>query len=122
MTDFIERRQHPRLPGHGLVVVVGRQMFPIANLSIAGLAFQGGPNHQVGDTLRIRIARIDAPEDCVNAVVTVRAADEFMVRGEFHPTLPLMSYIVAHLGDISGIAPTYPAFRRATGPRTSRVP
>jgi len=115
MNDTEERRQHPRQPGQGLVVMIGRRLFPIANISLSGLGFQGC-GYQQEEVLKVQIARIDALEDRVDVTLTVRAVEDNMVRAEFHPTLPLMSYIVSHFGEVMGVSPTYPAFRRPLPP------
>ena len=121
MTDLTERRINPRLAGHGLVMMIGRRVFPIANISITGLGFQGS-GYRENEVLTVQIARINALEDCVPAVITVRSVQETMVRGEFHPTLPLMRYIIAHLSEVTGADPTYPGFRRETTAKTDSNP
>ncbi|CUW40907.1 protein of unknown function [Magnetospirillum sp. XM-1] len=106
MTQIKERRQHARKMGDGLAVLIDGKVFPLLDVSLAGLSFQGN-GMRPGDRVRLTLAAVRSLDDCVEAMVTVKVAEGGVIRGEFSPTAKLMRYIVAHLGEITGAEPAY---------------
>lgn len=106
MTQTKERRQHIRKMGDGLAVLIDGKVHPLADISLAGLSFQGS-GFRPGDRIRLTLAAVRSLDDCVEATVTVKVAEGGVIRGEFAPTAKLMRYIVAHLGEITGAEPAY---------------
>ncbi|CCG41855.1 hypothetical protein [Magnetospirillum molischianum] len=106
MDESEERRSHIRKVGQGLVVVIDRRIFPIVNISTAGLGFQA-TGYKVGDLVPIKIAKMLDLSTCVDATITVKSAEETITRGEFLPTMPLLRYIIDHIGEVTGVEPAY---------------
>ena len=106
MTQVNERRQHARKMGDGLAILIDGRVFPVLDISVSGLSFQGN-GHRPGSRVRLTVAALHALDDSVEAVVTVKEAGGGIVRGEFVPTARLMRYIVAHLGEVTGTRPAY---------------
>ncbi|ARJ67849.1 hypothetical protein WV31_20450 [Magnetospirillum sp. ME-1] len=106
MTQIKERRQHVRKLGDGLAVLIDGKVYPLTDISLSGVSFQGS-GVRPGDRIRLSLAAVRSLDDCVEAVVTVKVAEGGIVRGEFSPTAKLMRYIVAHLGDVTGAEPAY---------------
>ncbi|BAE50404.1 hypothetical protein [Paramagnetospirillum magneticum] len=106
MTQIKERRQHIRKMGDGLAVLIDGKVFPVVNVSISGVSFQGA-GYRPGDRVRLTLAALQALDDNVEAMVTIKSADSGILRCEFSPTTKLMRYIVGHLGDVTGAEPAY---------------
>ncbi len=106
MTQFKERRQHVRKMGDGLAVLINGKVFPVIDISVSGISFQGS-GHWPGDRLRLTVAALHALDDSVEALVTIKATESGVVRAEFAPTAKLMRYIITHLGEVTGAEPAY---------------
>jgi len=106
MTQIRERRQHPRCMGEGLIVLIGGRGYPLVDISISGLSFQGG-GFGVGDRVTVKVAKLFKMAECVEGVITVISAEETVTRGEFEPTLVVMGYIVRHMSEVTGVKPNY---------------
>ncbi|EME68365.1 hypothetical protein H261_18707 [Paramagnetospirillum caucaseum] len=106
MTQFKERRQHVRKMGDGLAVLIDGRVFPVLDISLSGVSFQGN-GFRPGDRVRLTVAALHSFDDSVEAVVIIKSLDAGILRGEFAPTARLMRYIVAHLGDVTGAEPAY---------------
>lgn len=103
---FRERRRHIRKVGEGLVVVINDRVFPLIDISIAGLSFQC-TEYKVGDVLTLNIAEMADMSQTVESRITVIAANGTVTRGRFYPTMRLMRFIVHHFSDATGVAPRY---------------
>ena len=106
MTHFKERRKHPRRMGEGLIVLIDGRGYPLVDISIAGVSFQG-TGFGVGKTVTVTVAKLLKMAECAEGVITVVAADETITRGEFKPNVAMMGYIVEHMSDVTGVKPTY---------------
>ena len=106
MTQIKDRRQHVRKMGDGLAVLIDGKVFPVSDISVSGVSFQG-TGHKPGDRIRLSVVALRALDDNVEAAVTVKVIDGGMVRGEFAPTAKLMRYIITHLGEVTGSQPAY---------------
>lgn len=106
MTQITERRQHARKLGDGLSVLIDAKPFALVDISLSGLSFQGS-GFRPGDRIRLTLAAARSPDDCVDAVLTVKLTEAGIIRGEFSPTAKLMRYIIAHLGEVTGTEPAY---------------
>jgi len=106
MTQFKDRRNHPRRMGDGLIVLIGGRGFPLVDISIAGLSFQGS-GFGVGDRVTLKIAQLLKMKECVEAVITVVATEETITRGRIEPKIAVMEYIVQHFSDVIGAEPHY---------------
>ncbi|WP_242442732.1 PilZ domain-containing protein [Magnetospirillum sp. 15-1] len=106
MTQFKERRQHVRKMGDGLAVLINGKVFPVVDISVSGVSFQGS-GHRPGDSIRLTVAALRSLDDSVEALVTIKATEGGIVRGEFAPTAKLMRYIITHLGEVTGAQPAY---------------
>lgn len=103
---FREKRRHIRKIGEGLVVVIGARVFPLLDISVAGVSFQA-TGYKVGDTVSLSIAQSADMTKAVDGRITVVAAGGTIVRGRFYPTMRLMRFIIRHFSDAAGIAPRY---------------
>ncbi len=103
---FRERRRHIRKVGEGLVVVINSRVFPLLDISIAGLSFQC-LDYKVGDVLTLAIAETADMSKAVEGRITVISANHSVVRGRFYPTMRLMRFIVGHFSAATGVAPRY---------------
>lgn len=106
MTQFIERRRQPRRLGEGLILAIGGRAFPILDISVAGVSFQGA-GYKPNDRITAILAEAGNPAAGVETTVTVRSTGNTVVRGEFYPTNKLMRFIMAHVGEVTGGAPSY---------------
>ena len=106
MNQVKERRQHIRKMGDGLAALINGKVFPVVDISLSGLSFQGA-GHRPGDQIRLTVAALHALDDSVEANVTIKASEGGILRGEFAPTAKLMRYIVSHLGVLTGAQPAY---------------
>jgi hypothetical protein len=106
MTQFKERRQHVRKMGDGLAVLIDGKVFPVSDISISGVSFQGS-GHKLGDRIRLSVVALRALEDKVEATVTIKVVNGGIIRGEFAPTTKLMRFIISHLGEVTGSQPAY---------------
>jgi hypothetical protein len=106
VTQPKERRQHARKMGDGLAVLIEGKVFPVIDISLAGISFQGS-GFRPGDQVRLTVAALRALDDNVDAQVTIKVAESGVLRAEFAPTAKLMRYIIAHLGDVTGASPAY---------------
>lgn len=105
--DESEGRHNPiRRIGQGLVVVIERRIYPIVSISTAGLGFQA-TGYKVGDHVRMKIAKMLDLNTGVEATLAVTSAEETITRGEFLPTIPLLRYIIDHIGEVTGVEPSY---------------
>jgi hypothetical protein len=103
---FKDRRQFDRRMGDGLAVLIDGRVYPMANISVSGLCFQG-TGFAPGTTIRASLANLHSLHDSVEAQMTIKVTEGGMVRAEFLPTTRLMRFIIAHLGDITGERPAY---------------
>lgn len=101
-----ETRRPHRTIGHGLVILIDGHAHPVLDISTAGVAYQAG-RHPVGATIAVTLARLDAISDCIAGKITVISSQESITRGEFKPTVPLLSYILSHIGAATGAEPAY---------------
>lgn len=92
--------------GQGLVVVIDRRIYPIVTLSTAGLGFQA-TGYKVGEQIRMKITKMLDLNGGVDATLSVTSAEETITRGEFLPTIPLLRYIIDHIGEVTGVEPSY---------------
>ncbi|KIM00259.1 hypothetical protein CCC_03047 [Paramagnetospirillum magnetotacticum MS-1] len=92
--------------GDGLAVLIDGKVFPVVNISISGVSFQG-TGRKAGDRIRLTLSDLHSLDDTVEAIITVKGAEGGIVRGEFAPTTKLMRYILAHMGEITGAEPAY---------------
>ena len=106
MMQDTDRRRLVRKIGQGLVVLIDGRAHPVVDISTAGISFQfSGP--KIGAKLSLKIARLADLADCIDGVITIKSASENTLRGEFHPTVPLLRYIISHIGEATGTKPAY---------------
>ena len=101
-----ERRRHPRKIGDGLIVLIGGHGHPLVDISIGGLSFQSN-SYKTGDSILIKLARLNDMTDSVECRITVVAISETITRGQLHETMAAMSYIIRHIGEVTGVPPSY---------------
>ncbi len=101
-----DRRRQIRRVGQDLLVVIDRRAFPVIDISTEGVSFQGS-GYGIGEVVKIRVARLSDTSDDVAATVTVRAVEDNVIRGEFRPNMPLLHYIISHIGEATGAKPAY---------------
>ena len=101
-----DRRRTARRIGQGLVVLIDGRAHPVVDISTAGISFQS-TGHKVGGKLGLKIARLANISDCVDGVITVKSSGDTTTRGEFQPTMPLLRYIIGHIGEATGTVPAY---------------
>jgi hypothetical protein len=101
-----ERRQHIRKIGQGLVVLIDGRVHPVVDISTAGISFQAA-GLKIGDRLKLKIAQLADISDCIGGVITIKSVNDTTTRGEFLPTVPLMRFIIAHMGEATGTVPAY---------------
>lgn len=101
-----DRRRHSRRIGDGMVVIIDNRIFPIFDISVSGIRFQGD-GRQVGDIIRFRLACLQNMNDFVDCKIIVRVADENSIRAEFRPTFRLMKFLLGHFGEITGPRPLF---------------
>jgi hypothetical protein len=106
MNQVDDRRRHVRKIGQGLVVLIDRRIFPIVNISTAGISFQA-TGYAVGETVSLKLAKMTDLKNAVDATISVKSAEEAITRGEFHPTMSLLRFIIDHIGDVTGVEPAY---------------
>ncbi|MDO8605423.1 MAG: PilZ domain-containing protein [Phaeospirillum sp.] len=106
MTQTPDRRNHIRKVGQGLVVLIDGRVHPVVDISIAGISFQAA-GHTVGTKVSLKIARISDINDCIGGTITIKSAGDTTTRGEFLPTMPLLRYIIGHIGEATGTKPAY---------------
>ncbi|WP_245651099.1 PilZ domain-containing protein [Paramagnetospirillum marisnigri] len=96
----------PRKVGQGLVVLINGKVHPVIDISTAGVSYQAA-NHKIGATVALTIARLSDISDCIDAKITVISKDETVTRAEFKPTMPLLRYIISHIGEATRAVPAY---------------
>ena len=106
MAQFTERRRSIRKIGHGLVVLIDGRVHPVIDISTEGVSFQGA-GHRIGARIELKIARLADISDCIGGAITIKSTGDTTVRGEFHPTMPLLRYIIQHIGEATGTHPAY---------------
>lgn len=105
-TPFPDRRTQIRKVGQGLVVLIDARVHPVVDISTAGVSFQAA-GHKVGAKVSLKIARISDINDCIGGTITIKSAGDATTRGEFLPTMPLLRYIISHIGEATGTKPAY---------------
>lgn len=106
ITPAGDRRRHLRKIGQGLVVLLDGRAHPVIDISTAGVSFQSS-GHKVGAKITLRIARLADISDCVDGIITIKSVSDTTTRGEFQPTMPLLRYIIRHIGEATGTEPAY---------------
>ena len=106
MTFAEERRRHPRKIGDGLIVIIGGHGHSLVDISIGGLSFQSN-GYKKGDRIRLKLARLTDMTDCVNCKITVVETTDVVTRVKFRADIRVMSYIVRHIGEVTGVSPFY---------------
>jgi len=106
MDESEDQRHQIRKIGQGLVVVIDRRIYPIVTLSTAGLGFQA-TGYKVGEHVRMKITKMLDLNAGIDATLSVTSAEETITRGEFLPTIPLLRYIIDHIGEVTGVSPSY---------------
>jgi len=106
MAQDADRRQTIRRIGQGLVVLIDGHVHPVIDISTAGVSFQS-VGHAVNARLHLKIARVADMNDCIDGTITVKSVGETVTRGEFQPTMPLLRYIISHMGEATGAVPAY---------------
>lgn len=92
--------------GQGLVVLIDGRSYPVIDISTIGITFQA-VGHKVGAAVRLKIAQLANISDCIDGVITVKSSGDTTTRGEFRPTIPLMRYIIGHMGEATATEPAY---------------
>ncbi len=106
MTNPKDRRRHARKVGQGLIVLIGGKVYPVVDISTVGLSFQA-TGYRGGDSIVLKLAQLTNISDCIEARITVTSSDNTVTRGEFKPTVPLLRYIISHIGEATGAEPAY---------------
>ena len=106
MPQMKERRHHIRKVGDGLVVLIDDQVYPVLDISVSGMSFQAS-HVAVGDRIKLKIAQLTNMKACIDGELTVRAVNGTVARGEFFATMPLMRYIISHIGNVTGGEPSH---------------
>ena len=92
--------------GEGLVVIIGKKVFPLVDISVTGICFQA-QGFKVKDQVSMKVAQLDDLNDNVECDMTVVSAGETVTRGQFYPTMKLMRYIVRHVSELTNASPRY---------------
>ncbi|RAU22755.1 PilZ domain-containing protein [Paramagnetospirillum kuznetsovii] len=102
----MDRRKLPRKVGQGLIVLIDGRAHTVIDISTAGIAFQtcGSPK---GSIVSLKLAQLADISNCIEAKITVVSSQETITRGEFKPTMPLLRYIISHIGEATGTEPAY---------------
>ena len=104
--QIAERRKTSRKPGDGLIAIIDEKTFPLVDITIYGISFQG-KGFREGDEFSIKIAKQNDTNDFIEAKFSVKSNDGKIIRGKFYPTITIMRYIINHLSDISGVKSHY---------------
>jgi hypothetical protein len=106
MNQIKDRRHLVRKVGQGLVILIQDRAHTVVDISTAGVSFQTS-GHQAGNTIPVKLARLIDINDCIEAKITVISAEESITRCEFKPTMPLLRYIIRHIGEATNTDPAY---------------
>ncbi|WP_158240503.1 PilZ domain-containing protein [Telmatospirillum siberiense] len=108
MTAPIERRRHRRHFGRDLLVLVPEgSSYPVRDISPGGLCLQGTP-FAIGELVGITLSSAANPFDAVDASCRVVAISTTGSHMEFCPvTMPLLTFIIQHIGKELGVEPYY---------------
>lgn len=106
MAQDTDRRRQLRKIGQGLVVLIDGRAHPVVDISTAGISFQS-VGHKAGAKVSLKIAQLTNISDCIDGIITVKSVSDTTTRGEFHPTMPLLRYIIRHIGETTGAEPAY---------------
>jgi hypothetical protein len=101
----VEKKQIQHM-GEGLVVLIGKKVFPLVDISVSGISFQA-QGFKVKDRVSMKVAQLDNLNDNVDCDMTVVTAGETVTRGQFYPTMKLMRYIVRHVSELTNESPRY---------------
>jgi hypothetical protein len=107
MNKVDERRKHERHLAKHLVVEIAGTTYPIVNISTGGVFFKGS-GFYLGNPLRITIRSESNERDCISADCKVVEIRTDSVHAEFlKPTMPLMHFVIGHIGQAMGVKPHY---------------
>ncbi len=102
-----ERRKHVRYLAENLIVEIAGNTHPVVNISTGGVFFVG-QGFYLGNPLSLVIRASQNEADSMKAeckVVEIRAD---CIHAEFlKPTMPLMHFVIGHIGQAMGIKPQY---------------
>jgi len=101
-----ERRLHSRSIAKGLIILIDDQVCPVIDISVSGVSFQASLN-SIGSRVRVKLARLTDKNDCIACEITVRAVSGAITHAEFSATMPLMHYIIGHIGKVTGAEPAF---------------
>jgi hypothetical protein len=104
--QFKERRRHIRKIGQGLVMLIDGRVYPIVDISTAGISFQAG-DQVIGAVIDLKLAAMTDLGKGIEARITINSNNGTITRGEFHPTVPLLRFIIGHIGEVTGTVPAY---------------
>jgi hypothetical protein len=107
MSKGEERRKHVRHLAESLVVVTGGKTYEVVNISTGGVFFKGTGFFK-GNPLSITIRAANNEMDCITADCKVVEVGTESVHAEFaKPTMPLMHFVIGHIGQAMGVKPQY---------------
>jgi hypothetical protein len=114
MTSLFERRCRSRHFGRGLLVLAPGGAHTVCDLSPDGLSLQGKP-FALGDSVTIIITSLSDTTKRIEADCHVIAIGASVTHLAFtRVNMPLLTYVVQHIGTELGVAPYYfgkePAF------------
>ncbi len=112
MTSLFERRRHSRHFGRGLLVLGPDGVHAVCDISPDGLSLQGKP-FALGQSVTITITSSSDMTEQVEAGCQVVAIGGSVTHLAFtQVTMPLLTYIVQHIGMELGVVPYYFGKRR----------
>lgn len=107
MKNVQERRKHERYLAQHLCVELDGKTYPVINISSGGVHFKG-QGFFVGNPLTLVIRSHQDENDRIKADCKVVEIEGESVHAEFtKPTMPLMHYVIGHIGQAMGVTPQY---------------
>lgn len=107
MTSLLERRRYGRYFGRDLQVLGPGGVYPVRDISADGLSFLGKP-FGLGDIVSITLTSPADQAARIDACCQVVALSTTVTHLTFAPvTIPLLTFIMQHIGAELGVAPYY---------------
>lgn len=116
-----ERRRHQRFLAGMLQISRDGRCYPLINISEGGLSLEGTP-FALGQMVVLTLSSTTSPDDTILADCKVVAVRQDATHLTFEKvTIPLLTFIMAHIGRVLGVAPYY--FRAGfDAPKIARRP
>jgi hypothetical protein len=100
-----ERRSHLRYPGQTLLLAVDGIVRALIDISTGGLSFEGEDFHR-GQIVAVKFSSVLDEGDAVEAACRIVNTGGARVGAAFTlPNLPLLAYVIEHIGGVTGAMP-----------------